>query len=274
MIPGEPCAKCGRTFAGLGYYLCAACTISLRERLELIPDLLTELEVTTSRQARLSRGGGKRSDVSPLPNLRTADLALSVATSVTGWARVLLEEALELEAPAGGAVEAARWLAQPASLEELARREWSGEAATELEELCAASWRAIDRPAARWYAGPCPGPQGGACGSTLWATITDATVRCRQCSSRHDVLDRRRWLLAAAQDVIGPADEIASVLSRMTAKRLSPATIRSWRHRGLLEPVGAARPNGLRMYRLGDVLDVLDRPRIPRQRLTSARDEG
>ena len=83
------CALCNRPMSDTAV-LCFPCAWKLQDRLTAVPDLATQLQVTASRQARLG-SGGRRTDASPLPDLRAADLERQLRSAVIGWAGKLTQ---------------------------------------------------------------------------------------------------------------------------------------------------------------------------------------
>jgi hypothetical protein len=128
----------------------------------------------------------------------------------------------------------------------------------EILDAVRAARRTVDRPADRLYAGPCD------CGADLYARLGAAYVVCH--ADAHDgpvawpVEERRRWLLNSAADVLATATEISRALTRYQ-QPVTPSALRGYVHRGQLVSRGE-RPDGgrtVKLYRLGDVLDILAR---------------
>lgn len=113
--------------------------------------------------------------------------------------------------------------------------------------------RAVDRPASRTYVGPCD-----RCGADMYVRHGAAAVVCGECEEAYDVETRRRWLLAAAEDVLGTTTEIARALTSL-AQPVTEEMIRGYAHRGRLLARGR-RLTGTRpvpVYRLGDVANII-----------------
>lgn len=247
------CAVCA---APTDATICHGCTNGLAVDLGQAPTLLRELDTTRYRLARLGGHGGAGD--TPLPWHEPASLAARQLTAeLWGWARVVHEE-LDHEVP----IDPATYLER--RVDGIRIMPWAGDLHARVTELIRAGWRAIDRPEQRYYAGPCS----ETCDTRLWFAAGQIAITCPTCRSRWLAQERRDWLLAAARDVEAPAVEIASALSLMTGRRLTASTIRVWVHRGLLVAVGER--DGAKLYRLGDVLDVLTRhdlpPVVPEQR--------
>jgi hypothetical protein len=250
------CANCAAALTDQAV-ICHACTGRLVADLATIPDLLTELDTTITRQARITapaKGNGDK----PLPYDVGASIAAgNVHTSLHGWARILIEEGsghpLPQEQPA-------RYLARNAH--DIRTREWAAEMAHDVKGVVDQGWRSIDRPQERYYAGPCGNqvndPAGYyICPTVLWTRLQAATVRCRTCKASYDAHERRAWLLDAAEDVEETASVIASALTVMLRRRLTASTIRTWVSRDLLGPIGER--GTAKLYRVRDVRAALER---------------
>jgi hypothetical protein len=130
--------------------------------------------------------------------------------------------------------------------------------------------RAVDRPADRWYAGPCGHVND-------WATLDVCTLDVyarpgraagtvvlicdghRQggaevaCGAEHSEASRRRFLLASVEDELLPLEALRAVVPTLIGRNPSRGVVYQWRKRGKLEPrdVTAA---GVELYRGGDFL--------------------
>lgn len=107
-------------------------------------------------------------------------------------------------------------------------------------------------PVAFWYAGPCD-----TCKRDMYARYGVTEVTCVGCQLIYDVEDRREWLLTVVQDRL----ERAAVISRALAglgHDVSRKRIGTWRQRELIAP-HAFDAKGNPLYRVGDVLDLLER---------------
>lgn len=246
--------------------ICQACTGRLISDLAATPDLLAELDTTITRQARIttpSKGNGDK----PIPYHGPASLAAGQIRAVLyGWAKTLLEETDADALDYARADRApAHWLMTHAS--DIRMRDWAPDLADELDLASRDGWACIDRPEERYYAGPCgneiPLDDGIVqCGRVLWVKLANSSVRCPACLHVWDALERRDWLLRAAEDVLETARVIASALTVMRRRRVSPSTIRSWASEGVVEAMGER--DGAKLYRVGDVIAAMDRPHIPR----------
>lgn len=116
--------------------------------------------------------------------------------------------------------------------------------------------RTVDRPPDLRFAGPCtatvPDDEGLAreCGEELYAAPGALEAECRVCGTRWPMRDLRSWLLGQVEDMLLPATELARAVDGLGVP-VTPAMIRRWAHRGLLETRPGQRGP---VYRVGDVL--------------------
>lgn len=239
-----PVDRCDRPRRG-DQQICGACAGQLARALGDIPMLATQLDISLSRQT--SNSGGGRSAETPMPyDLRASEAAYILKSTLVSWVHAISEQD-NLAQPADTLEAMARWLlARHAAL--------CGYPAAEeaVDQICAAvrnAERAIDRPAERWFAGPC------SCGTDLYAKPGAPVVTCRDCGLTYDVADRRKWLLEASEDQLAYGALIAHALTTM-GQPVTPERIRTWAARGRIIAHGTD-PRGRPQYRVGDVRELL-----------------
>lgn len=249
--------------------LCKACLATLERALAETPFLLRELDVVITRQTTYSdKADGGRSSTKPVPfHVAAADTRRALARALERWAGRLVDTSCPRSPQP---LHTSLWL-----LGQLNRIRVHADAHSIhheiLEPVTRARWL-IDRPADRWYAGPCnndvpiePGSHTTrVCGAELYATTGRGLVECRKCQATYDVAARRDWLLAAADDHLANAATIARAVSWLGDTQLTPALIRVWAARGRLIAKGhepypnSADPTKTRpLYRVGDVIDLV-----------------
>jgi hypothetical protein len=132
--------------------------------------------------------------------------------------------------------------------------EWGPEMLDEMDDLEAQLRRLVDRPADRWFAGPCD-----QCARDLYAKTGAAEVACRECDLIYDVNDRRTWLLGQAEDRLVNATMLARAVSWLGAVPLTAARVWKWAERDRILVKGHETRGGreLPLYRIGDALDLL-----------------
>jgi hypothetical protein len=107
-------------------------------------------------------------------------------------------------------------------------------------------------PPALWYAGPCD-----TCRRDLYARYGEPEVTCTGCNLIYDVEDRREWLLTVVEDRLERAVVICRALSAF-GHDVSRHRLGMWQTRGLIAP-RSHDEKGYPLYRVGDVLDILNR---------------
>jgi hypothetical protein len=221
------CPSCGATTPD--GTLCHADTDALATLLAAAPALIAELDLAASRQARLTPTG-------------PAGTGTAHERSPVDWTAAQARDALETELAICGS-----------DIRELRRAPWAGRMLHTLGAAINQAYRAIDRTPDRAYLGTCGASTGElVCTAELWAHPGTQTVACAQCRTRHDVTERQATLLAAAANHLATATDIANALTTLDHP-ITAARIRKWKQRGRL----TERPEGSKLYRLGDVIDLL-----------------
>jgi hypothetical protein len=251
-------SRCVRCSAPTDATLCWPCIEKLADTLKVLADLLPELRVTVSGQAKTSRGIVHRAAHEPTANttghgeatvtrvpLPWSGFAL-VSTALpfnpeaaelqTEARRTLTRLVAELAAGHGIYVHAGTaahpeaavaWLRR--NLRTIVRRDpQAGAVSSRLRRLRLDVEQAVDNRAADMYAGPCDapdtGPSGRICGVDLYSRLGDRTVVCQACGARYDVAERREWLVEAARAATARPTVIAAALTAwsmpLTAERL------------------------------------------------------
>ena len=139
-------------------YLCDQHVQAITDMLAELPALITDLDVTRSRQDRISTGKRGTGHDEPLPISVTAhETAWAARSTLVAWVRTIIEATGITAWPRDDVTDMAVWL--------LARApqwsRWSDEGAelyAQLRYITGEITRAIDRPEQRWYAGPCDAP--------------------------------------------------------------------------------------------------------------------
>lgn len=93
------------------------------------------------------------------------------------------------------------------------RHEAGGELVDDLGGAVARGWRAVDRPAEKWPAGPCTNPvDGRPCGTALLARTGAEHVRCPVCGTGYSIQERKAWMLREAESYAVTAAEASRLL--------------------------------------------------------------
>lgn len=157
--------------------------------------------------------------------------------------------------PADTLTALSRWLLW--RVDGLALHEAGSDAVDEITDAVTKCHRIIDRPADRWFAGPCNAEleDGAECGRDLYAVAEKGNVKCTGCGAVYDIAERRTWLLAAAEDRLHDATTIARSVSWLGASPLNAARVRQWASRGRI--VAKGHDGNQPLYRIGDAIDLL-----------------
>jgi len=131
---------------------------------------------------------------------------------------------------------------------------WAPEILDELDNLEAQLRRMVDRPADKWFAGPCDG-----CERDLYAKVGAKSVECGDCARVYDIAVRRAALLAEAEDYLANATELARAVSWLGSEPLTAARVWKWAERGRITAKQHVEIRGKQIpqYRIGDALDLL-----------------
>jgi hypothetical protein len=260
---------CGRPIQGAT--LCADCTTTLDRA---IADLAAHWTDLDNVRAKLTRYGGQGGQGDTLPiDPRFARylwvpvkdavgqivewqcwvpdgtaLVDAVQNTITTWVRVVHDHWPARALPADDVAACCRWLLWYPKL--IACVDWGPEILDEVCHLELQLRALVDRPADKWYAGPCD-----RCERDLYAKTGAAMVTCRECQLDYDVPARREWLLEKARGELVNAATLSRAVSWLGGLPLSQDRIRQWAHRNRI----VARPAGQNgpLYLVGDALDLL-----------------
>ena len=193
------------------------------------PELLDELEVAISKQAKVG-GGGK------------AGKGTIHERSPINFGALAVRDAL--------LVELALW---GDDINAIRRHPQAGDIASGLGKAVKNAYHAIDRAQDRKYLGKCMNKLGGLhCPEELWVRPGSKEIRCRSCGYEHNVANRRLDMMEMAADMLVTVKEASSYLGEVGQIKVTEASIRGYLHRRRL----AYRP-GTTTIRLGDLLTVV-----------------
>ncbi len=232
--------------------LCGECWDRLAARLRGVPGLGDELEVTITRQDKVSAGRvGGRGTETPLPFNAGASISKTHLRYFLGtWCRDVADytgAALPTAVVRDVVSDAATWLLEHEG--GVRNHPAADDLCEELGEAVYAAVRAIDRPADRVFAGWC-------C-VVLYARPGAEGVRCRECGQEYEVDAARQQLLTYLPDQKGTSSDVSTWLSWAGA-RVPAGTIRRWASEGRIPRHGG-------LYRVGDVLDVISATSRPNE---------
>lgn len=269
--------NCGRPADNM----CGICWKELKTCLEDVEQLLPDLDVAVSRQAKI--GGSAvgfvtgSSERQIPPNLGAAATVQHLRDTLARWVHRLAQAeshvvVLDLVVHP---LPLSRWLLRHPS--------WIAghTAAVELHaEITGAVRRArgvVFGPPQQVYLGICSAPvlvqheEGGdeeaECPRDLYAAKDRVGVRCAECGFSHDVAYRRKRMLDAMEDQLLSATELSRALPPYLDREVTANMIYGYAKRGRLVAHGSVlaevnsnltvKGRQIPRYRVGDVLDVL-----------------
>lgn len=239
----------------------------------------------------VSAGPPPKNDLSGRPRGATiapgSQLKWDAWNTIVAWCRVIMEDQPEVAGPVHvdcldvscSQIRRRRYPRNTTAsmLHYLARQfrlivseEWAPVILDEMLDLERRLARMVDRPADRWYAGKCSArdpfdPAGVMCTSELYANADRGWIDCPGCGTRHDVAERRDFLLAEAKDILVTATEAARALLAWTdydgTETKLVDRIRKWRDRDKdpleVRDVTSLAGRDRHLYRLGDIQERL-----------------
>lgn len=276
--------------------LCRTCLDTLTRALRDIEWLYPELDVTITRQAKTTRGGGigfvTGGGGAPMPlHLGASSLSDDLRDNLAGWVQNLWEDYAVDRAVIDVAVHPlplARWLLRHPSW--MAGCSYAAELFDEVIGLVERARRMVSGPLDRIYLGICSADLRVAdefdpdaepieqCQRDLYGLPNRASVVCPACGWEWDMQWRRDRMLESMRDQLLTATELSralpTYLDRPDDKPVTASMIRGYAARGRLLPHSDAAsedallgeaPRGRRAprYRVGDVLDLLAAQLLP-----------
>jgi hypothetical protein len=208
--------------------LCSDCCAAVATMLAAAPQLIDQLDVAVSKQARLTTGAkagkGSAHERSPL-----------------NFGAMAARDAL--------LVELALW---GDDLNAIRTHVQAAEIVSGIGRAIKDAYRAIDRMQDRQYLGQCLVEEDGAvCHAEVWVRPGAHQVTCTQCETVHDVPARRAALLQRAEDMLVTVKEASRYMGEVGHIVVTEASIRGYLHRGRIGYRSGT------MIRLGDLLAVV-----------------
>jgi hypothetical protein len=208
--------------------LCHDCTTSVETMLAAAPQLIDQLDIAVSKQARLTTtskaGQGTAREQSPI-----------------NFGAMVARDALLVELAVWGD-----------DIPAIRKHPQAAEIVSGIGRAVKDAYRAIDRMADRQYLGQCLATEDGAvCHAEIWVKPGAHQVRCTQCETVHDVSERRASLLEQAAGMLVTVREASRYVGEIGQIRVTEASIRGYLHRGR---IGYRQGT---MIRLGDLLAVV-----------------
>jgi hypothetical protein len=259
--PNTGCGVCSSPTGDQGR-LCRTHTDDLARDLHTVPDLVQELEVTLTRQARITaEKHGGRSAERPLPwNEHAATVASDLNTTLNGWAldtsRLAEDERDPLAADHYSDTTAvAAWLTR--NLSTLRMHEGAGSAHEEITRVIRDARWAVDRPLDYMHLGECGNDEDHdpPCSAILYGHPERHYATCRQCGARHRITERLQWMLDHLRTQLVTIPEAVGI-AQIAGKRTSEDKLRLMASRHRFLPAGTS--DGKPTYRMADVLRALE----------------
>lgn len=250
--------RCGRATRDEAY-VCDGCLDGFSRALGEVPWADAELDLTLTGQRGVDyrRGGGARPSEARLPvNMGASEAQSHLRATLVAWVKFCAEEKVRHQSPhtglpADNMAAMSRWLMW--RVDGLGLLDIGPEAVSEVTLAVERSKRVIDRPADKWYAGPCDATE--ECVGELYATSKSGNIACPECGAGYDVAARREWLLEAAEDRLVNAADLARAVSWLGTVPLTAHRVRQWAVR---ERIFARGHDGKSpLYRVGDAIDLL-----------------
>lgn len=250
-------ATCGCGVPLQSTAICTTCSQRLCTALSDVSGHWRDLDTVKGRATRYGGTGGGRGGDKPLPvdarflgaGAEGSVLQETVKSTVATWTRLVLEAI-------GGTVSdniPACTAYLQTHVDWISTQHWAPEILDEVTFTAELLRKIVDRPADRWFAGPCD-----QCATDLYAKAGASWVRCDPCDIQYNVDERRAHMLEAAHDHLATASEISRAVSWLDGQPLSAERIRKWAQRGRITRKGwtLVRGRELPTYRLGDVAQL------------------
>lgn len=246
-----------------GWYVCQQCADTFtNEILGEIGWILDDMDLVISQQVRYAHKYGGKSAETPLPiNLNAADQRGKLLTELDTSSR-LIADANQIEPDYIDGKTAASWLTYRISMIRL--HPAGGEIIDGItREFAGALWL-CDRPKQKQYLGDCKDHERTddlpECPGSIYGIDGKPEARCDVCGSCWDADEMRTWLIAALEDRIMTAAEIAHMSTYLgldMPREQVRKQVNKWNQRGSITP--HATINDSPHFRFGDVLDLLAR---------------
>lgn len=253
-----------------GLALCERCQIAVSVHLEFLPVHYRNLDRWRPGRAGSRSVPKSRPPTAPLPAssdrvMRALD---EVGNDLVTWARMLNDdrgiELPEADSDAEQVAALCRWFAE--HLTSIATLDWAGRFVADLgTSERRLGWLTSD-VIPGWYAGRCRATYDGvACGALTYVIPGLTWVTCGGCGATTYARDHLEVVLNEARDWVADRKRMAGVLVALVDSELSVPKladrIRKWDSWDWLEATrrrdADGDPVGPRLYRLGDVLDLV-----------------
>jgi hypothetical protein len=232
--------------------MCHSCTSLIERELATVRALMTDLDVSASKQAHIGNSGGNSAPAherNPV-NWTAAEAADHLGNTLTTWARDVAPNAPDPRpvTKPGPALAAVQILFM--HIDAIRRHPAARELLEQITDAIKQARHAIDRPQQRTYLGQCLVDD---CTAELYARPTARDTTCPDCGATHPVAERRAWLLDRASNTIVTVRDASTFIGEVAGIRITQAAIRGYLHRGRI----TYRPGITNGMRIGDLLDLV-----------------
>lgn len=275
-------APCQHCTAPADAVLCHSCTDALTDLLAHVPGILEELDVALTRQAKLRpvRGLAVVDAVSMPYNVSAAEQARDLRAVLLPWVtRIRDDLGINVRPGHTSTAALARGLQNYTGF--IRRMEGAEGLLWDLRETVEKVRRVIDVRIEKVFVGSCrsvfnaDGERQPVCSEHMYAPARNVEFTCGKCGTVHDVKSRQKQAIAASENRVLAPQMIARALTR-NGEPLNVERLYNWVKRGLLQPAALDPVSKRKLYRVGDVLDVMvatdASPHNPRRALDEMRD--
>lgn len=249
-----PCPICQHpTRDGLA---CAVCAHAIRKDLNALPGWMRELDTQLTRQGQTGSGNGGRGAEQPLVyDTRSSENRDIIIDTIGRWVHTIQTTYQDTTSPGTTITTWCAWLTT--RIHRIRAHPDVHPLADELRHCIHLAIQSVDLPQLRLPCGPCPtcgkpvtapvGAEQGICRHCAWAGI-ESTVEADH--TLPSVLTRAREALVTRKQLLDAA--------KLYQVQINASTLRTWVQRGTLVE-REVTPDGQRLYRVGDVLDLAAR---------------
>lgn len=270
--------------------LCRKCVRRVADWIGEIPELVTDLEMTFSRQSvgaptpgRKSKGDEKPLPFDDSPKMRTARGHVTLFMEWAEYVARMVHFPVSARRVMPTTPASTRTMRLALAGSDLLLRNLgflrvspeAGNLAKAIAGIRSGLLAAIDRPPMRLHAGPCgalndalviteangvvvPRIERVACDAPLFSQAGDLILTCRQCGAKHTARSRRAFKIAAFRDDVLTLDQITEGIEHLYGWTLDRALIRQWRRRRKLI---ACVSGTVESFRVADVLQLAEAAR-------------
>lgn len=228
-------------------HVCTPCSGSLERALGDIPALTEELDTVLTKQARYADPQGRGNDPALMFDTAASELGWVLRNTLSTWCRLIAEERGKKLPDSDTPASVATWLLH--HVEWLRHHRAGHEAVEEVTSVVKQIRKAVDRPAARIYVGPCR-----ECNADMYGRPDSTSVKCRNCGEEADVGERWAWMQQQVYGRLVTAKEGVVLLSRF-GMPVVQKTIDKWVQRKRLT-VHSHDAQGVRLYLFDDLVPL------------------